>query len=201
MRAAGGCARVGPIRISRNPIDGHCVLTCVHSDGRLRWASLALALVLCGCGSQVEGTPAPAADAFELFDPCEVIPPEAVVAAGAEPEVVTAAMSPPTNDFRECTWRGDWFFLTVQSTTLSLSDIRQNPNSVDIQEVRVAERGDALRFRYASDTPSELCALALNWSFGVAIVVVSTQLSERIQRETCVMATDLTNVLAPHIPT
>ncbi|MDQ1200589.1 MULTISPECIES: DUF3558 domain-containing protein [unclassified Rhodococcus (in: high G+C Gram-positive bacteria)] len=148
----------------------------------------------------MSGTAEPVA--MELFDPCTVVPDEAIRAAGADPATKDDGGPLNSGQWKSCAWAGDSFFLDVQATTRTLDEFRSNPTYTELREVDVAGRTAAVSFRLAENAdPSRSCVVAFDWKRGTIAILIDTKLTHAAETDPCVAALGSSNVLSSYLPT
>jgi hypothetical protein len=169
-----------------------------RNSGAIVAASVAIAALIVGCG-EVSGTAQPVSN--ELFDPCAVVPDEAIRAAGADPATKDMRDGPDTEHWDYCTWAGDWFYLGVQSTTRTIAEVRANPTYTDMTDVPLKGRDDAIAFRVGNvtGTPSN-CAIAFGWERGTVVILIDTKLSMVAPEDSCRTALKSSDALTTALP-
>ncbi|MDQ1179290.1 DUF3558 family protein [Rhodococcus sp. SORGH_AS_0301] len=145
----------------------------------------------------MRGTAEPVA--MELFDPCTVIPDEAIRAAGADPATKDDSGPLNSDQWRYCTWTSASHFLGVQSTTRTMEEIRRNDTTVNADAVLIDQRTDAMTYQLdiASDRN---CVVAFPWARGVITVLIDVKLSVVSENDPCAAAIASATALAPYLP-
>jgi hypothetical protein len=120
-----------------------------------------------GCSTGVAGTPV-----AELWDPC-TIPSEAIAAAGVNPTVIdSGGFDQDDNQWRYCSYRQDWFVLSIFSTTNSLKEIQDNAKSDSGMSTMINDR-TAFSYSELPGTIDESCFVSLATSSGAIEFEVS----------------------------
>ncbi|WP_328812356.1 DUF3558 family protein [Rhodococcus sp. NBC_00297] len=146
----------------------------------------------------MSGTAEPVA--MELFDPCIVVPDEAIRAAGADPAVVVDQLTVPLDDtWKWCTWKGSDQFLTVFSTTRTLDALRTSPTSDRFSAVDDLGVG-AFSFRDRGDQQLAACSIAFDWREGSVVFRAERNLASSVTADVCAVARTGAQAFASSIP-
>ncbi|MBP1118360.1 hypothetical protein JOE30_004157 [Rhodococcus sp. PvP016] len=153
------------------------------------------ALVLCGaCSPGVSGEPV-----AELWDPC-TIPSDALTEAGVNPEIVDSGQVDQGNDeWRFCSFRQDWFVLTISSTTNAVSEFRGDSRSVNAEDIDVGGR-PALSFQQLPGTLDEACHIAYASTAGAIEFAVRNAGDPSTVGDYCAEATRISGALESATP-
>ncbi|TDP39487.1 DUF3558 domain-containing protein [Nocardia ignorata] len=155
-----------------------------------------VALVLSGCGQSVDGQPEVSGAPLtkeQLFDPCGV-PESALVAAGADPASKDDnPFSVPRAEWKGCGWRAGDFFLSLLSSTYTISEYRTNTYYRDFKEVTIDNRS-GLQYQLGDKSPSEECGIVFDTTQGRIEIVASKALSSKSTTDPCARV----NEMAPH---
>ncbi|MFD4182467.1 DUF3558 domain-containing protein [Rhodococcus sp. NPDC058514] len=133
------------------------------------------------------------------FDPC-TIPDEALRAVGVDPATEDPDIfGVQATGWEVCKWTGDWFGLSVFSTTQPIDEIKTNPRNTEFTPVGIGTRG-AITYRETSDTRRENCDVAFGIEDGSVMVRIHGMVSRPALREPCEMAVLTATTLDPHLP-
>ncbi|WP_197027741.1 DUF3558 family protein [Rhodococcus sp. UNC23MFCrub1.1] len=153
------------------------------------------ALVFCGaCSPGVSGEPV-----AELWDPC-TIPSDAIAAAGVNPEYIDSGrFDQDNNEWRYCSFRQDWFVLTVFSTANPLQEISDAVQADNPVEASVNGR-EALRYTEFAGTLDESCFVSISTTWGSVEFEISEAGTEARTEPLCDVATRYAERLEANSP-
>ncbi|KQU03927.1 hypothetical protein ASG56_10845 [Rhodococcus sp. Leaf7] len=147
-----------------------------------------------GCSTGVAGTPV-----AELWDPC-TIPSEAIEAAGVDPTVVDVrSVGLEDNKWRYCTFRQDWFYLTVLSTGNSLDEIRSSQNARQIVDWPIEGR-TAISYFEENATTGLSCFTSFEVAQGAVEFEVSRAGDARSTGDACELSRSIADALNHAVP-
>ncbi|WP_042575586.1 DUF3558 family protein [Rhodococcus sp. MEB064] len=162
-------------------------------------AGVAIAALIVGCG-EVSGTAQPVSN--ELFDPCAVVPDEAIRAAGADPAVVSDSLigerANQTSDV--CIWAAETYYLTVLSSVESQGTVIDDPRYESRRMVELPGRPTAYELRRPDPIGTAPCDISFPWSRGMVIVNVESKASSAGVIDNCSRAISAASVLSPTLP-
>ncbi|MFC7959605.1 DUF3558 family protein [Rhodococcoides kroppenstedtii] len=151
------------------------------------------AVFLGGCGGSVEGAPV-----AELWDPC-TIDREPIAALTLRPAPVSADdFSPPGSEWKTCTWRGDWYFLTAFATTVPATDLGNDARMSQFREYTID--GRTIVSFVDSDSPDTSCSGAVDVRRGAVELNVRTALGDTARRPLCDVAKEAVVAFLPYLP-
>ncbi|MBY6685257.1 DUF3558 family protein [Rhodococcus sp. BP-149] len=153
------------------------------------------ALVFCGaCSPGVSGEPV-----AELWDPC-TIPSDAVAGAGVNAAVIDSRrVSPDSAEASFCTFRQDWFYLTIYSTRATLDDIRSSARAMSVSDTLIANRV-GLMYRDATQESLDVCYASVAASFGAVEFEIAQASNSPSLGDTCGIALDVADQLTGSVP-
>ncbi|WP_156388343.1 MULTISPECIES: DUF3558 family protein [unclassified Rhodococcus (in: high G+C Gram-positive bacteria)] len=163
-------------------------------------AGVAIAALIVGCG-EVSGTAQPVSN--ELFDPCAVVPDEAIRAAGADPAVVSDHLPGgfASQNFDPCVWSSATYFLSVTSSRLTAEQVVDDLRIVERTPVSLDGRRDAFILRRPDDMGTSPCDIAFPWTQGMIIVNVESKLSAADNADNCERALNAAQIVNTFLPT
>jgi hypothetical protein len=146
----------------------------------------------------VSGTAEPVA--MELFDPCTVVPDEAIRAAGADPASLEQGPSTESGKWKHCTWTAPDYYLNISVTTRRIGELESNPNYVDVVGTEVPGRRGSLEYSIAPDSRDQMCVVASPWSGGSITVMINRKQSAAATRQPCLLAGQAARIVSPTLP-
>lgn len=166
-------------------------------DG-VRWIRAGLAatavVLTSGCSTGVAGTPV-----AELWDPC-TIPSETIAAAGVDPTIIDSGqLRQQDNEWLYCSFRQDWFVVTVSSTTNSVSEFRADVRSLNVRDTDAVGR-PALTFQQLVGTSDEACHVAFTSGDGAIDFAVRKSGDQATVGNYCAEAVRITRALESATP-
>jgi ABC-type glycerol-3-phosphate transport system substrate-binding protein len=129
----------------------------------------ALATGVVGCGDTTDGSPTTATSPStqSLYNPCTGIPDDALRAAGVDPATEEAGIAGvPQSGWEICGWDGPQYFITVFSTSRTVSEFERKPGNIEFQDVTVGGR-QGRQFRVAGASKNLACDVLFPASQGV----------------------------------
>ncbi|WP_072681185.1 DUF3558 family protein [Rhodococcoides corynebacterioides] len=153
----------------------------------------AVALLLGGCGGGVEGTPV-----AELWDPCSISP-QPIADLTLRPAPVSADdFLPQGSEWKTCTWRNDWYFLTAFSATVSAKDLGNDARMS--QRIQYTIDGRTVFSFVDRNSPESSCSGAIDVRRGAVELNVRTALGEAARRPLCDVAKEAVVAFLPYLP-
>ncbi|NLG54467.1 MAG: DUF3558 family protein [Rhodococcus sp.] len=135
-----------------------------------------------------------------LFRACDRISDQVIADAGLDPRTKADGIAGVKQiGWELCGWTGDWFYITVLSTSHSWEDVKTNPSNIDFHVVDLPGR-DAVAFRHESDKKNEICDVAFPSSEGVLTVRSSTKAAMKPEMPPCEHALEYAKILDSHLP-
>jgi hypothetical protein len=140
---------------------------------------------------------------MELFDPCTVVPDEAIRAAGADPAVVGDSLLGASNDdrFAPCVWAAGSHYLTVTSSTSGLDAIVEDSRYVTRSPVPIAGREGAYSLVRPDPLGTAPCDVVFAWARGIVMVTADRRVGAPVgDDDTCALALFAANTFNPYLP-
>jgi hypothetical protein len=136
-----------------------------------------------------------------LFDPCS-LPPEAIYAAGADPETARRhnICGPPRDRWRICTWEGDWFLLTVYVTAHTMAELAKVTVNHAFTRTALPGREGACTYIECDYGPNAIGDLSFPFAAGVIIIRVATRRDALPPESPLVTAGRIAKILNRHLP-
>ncbi|WP_368858356.1 DUF3558 domain-containing protein [Nocardia alni] len=163
-------------------------------------AGLCAVLAVAGCSKSQSGQPQAAATTTlseaQLWDPCS-LPDSAVAATGVDPSTKdTNPTEVAQPGWRSCRWRTTGYFMTVNSTSHTMDEVRNNSSLSNIKGVDVPGR-QAVSY---NDGSSDDCGVDFPTSKGLVEVIVRKAYGTAATEDSCVIAVRSATTLNQSIP-
>lgn len=162
--------------------------------------ALATSLLSAGCAvsNSVTGRATKEIPA-ELFDPC-TLPDDALRNVNVDPATAAADfLGVQSEGWELCSWRSDWYFLSIFTTDTTVEELRTRPKNTDFRPVEVGTR-DAVTFRSIYESEADLCDLTYPSSAGTVIIRVSTRGTKEQLEDPCAVSVRTARALDSFIP-
>ncbi|MGW0022060.1 DUF3558 domain-containing protein, partial [Rhodococcus sp. NPDC003382] len=135
----------------------------------------------------------------ELFDPC-TLPDDALRSVSVDPLTERPGFAGAQSEgWAVCAWEGEWYFLSIFTTDISVEELRARPKNTDFRSVTVGKR-EAVTFRSVYEIQNDLCDLAYPTSQGTVIIRVNTKANLAPQEDPCAISLRTAIDLDPRIP-
>ncbi|MFI8568126.1 DUF3558 domain-containing protein [Rhodococcus sp. NPDC078407] len=187
----------------------------VRGGGR-RAALCAAALVLTSCAESTQGSPVASEDSStesttgalvpgEPFDPC-TIPKSAVTASGLDVSTERPDFAGITTypGWKNCTWDGlgmdSWYYVSVMSSINSMAEYLSSPQNDRQIPVMVGSRNAVQMHATYQGDPPDGCAIAIDASGNLLLIVLDTVGSEETMGDPCQAANKHAGELEPFLP-
>ncbi|MGB3772111.1 MAG: DUF3558 family protein [Rhodococcus sp. (in: high G+C Gram-positive bacteria)] len=135
----------------------------------------------------------------ELWDPC-TIPSDALVGAGVDPEVIESRpITEGVYEWKTCTYKKDWFYLTVYSTTRSLDELRAGSRVSRLSEVPVGSR-TGIMYTDSTQPLGTNCYSSIASKSGAVEFEVQKSANNELQGDTCSLSVSFATSLEKFVP-
>jgi hypothetical protein len=163
----------------------------------------ALATGVVGCGDTTNGSPATGASSTAtqtLFNPCTGIPDDALRAAGVDPKTEESGIGGVHQSGWEiCRWDGPKYFVTVFSTSRTVSEFERKPGNVDFQDVTIAGR-HGRQFRVEGASKNLDCDVLFPAAQGVVQLRVQGRAGREDLENPCTVLNRVGESIVPALP-
>ncbi|KIQ18991.1 hypothetical protein RU01_06925 [Rhodococcus sp. MEB064] len=102
-------------------------------------------------------------------------------------------------DWNICTFRQDWYFLSIQSTLHTYQELLQNPLVTGFADALVGNR-QAVTYHRFDDTTGDDCSLGFEYAQGLIVLNVSATGIEVREAETCPLVQQIAETLQVEFP-
>ncbi|WSG63281.1 DUF3558 domain-containing protein [Nocardia sp. NBC_01730] len=164
---------------------------------------LLLASGVVGCGDTTSGSPTTnttTTTAKALFNPCTGISDDALRAAGVDPATEEAGIGGVHQSGWEiCSWRGPKYFVTVFSTSRTVSEFERKPGNVEFEDVTVAGR-QGRQFRVEGASKNLDCDVLFAASQGVVQLRVQNRAGQDNLENPCTVLYRVGDSIVPALP-
>ena len=159
---------------------------------------LSASLPLAGCAVSVAGR-ATKEVPVELFNPC-TLPDDALRTVNVDPATAAADfLGVQSEGWELCSWRSDWYFLSIFTTDTTIEELRARPKNTDFRTVQVGVR-DSVTFRSIYESEADQCDLTYPSAAGTVIIRVSTRGTKEQLEDPCDVSVRTARVLDSYIP-